>query len=207
MLFILAVISLPVMAQGEPSSPTPTTTPATAPTTLPPSQQATAPGPIKSMSEIIFGNAGAILAGIAGIIAAFVSYWKSKNDFISYLSEKRSIDLIKDLGHFWNTTEMKPFEQALIELLTKYENIQNIIRLHGGLVTEQRLRDDLQAIEQKLKEGIAKYEEVVRKQEGDLALMSGSVATLEKAIDEAKAKQERAQELVEIFHRISDRRI
>lgn len=155
------------------------------------------PGPAKSLPELILGNLGAILAGVAGVIAAVVSYFKSirtvKNDFISWLGERASIELIKNQGHFWDTTETRPFETALTEQLVKYKTALKLIEKHGPFVTNEKLKE--------IKDDIAKYVEMLRKQEGDLTIFTGKVSTLERSNEDPRAKEEQAKMVIEILRK------
>lgn len=148
------------------------------------------PGPAKGLPEIILGNLGAILAGFAGVIAAIVGYFKSKNDFISYLQERDSIELIKNQGHFWDTTDRDAFLTALTKEFVHYNEALRLIELHGPFVTNEKLKEEL-----------AKYVEMLRKQEGDLTIFAGKVSTLERSHEDPRAKEEQAKMVIEILRK------
>ena len=83
-------------------------------------QSSPKPDPPRSITELLFGNVGAFLTGIAAIIASAASYVKArsdlaefKRDFQNQLVQEDSIKLIRKQGEFVTAAELKSFGEQL----------------------------------------------------------------------------------------------
>src|SRR5205085_701241 len=103
----------------------PNATAAASPTSAPPVQ-----GKLESYISYFWPIIAGFVGGIAGVVAAIISL------------ANKSIQLIKDRGHFWDTHEPEPFKQTITKLLiARDSDVLRTIKLHGEFVTETKLNE------------------------------------------------------------------
>ena len=177
LLALLALLALHGDAQSPPSAPAAT-----------PSGAPAAQVKLDSYFNYLWPIITGFVSGVVGFVVALVTL------------TNKSIQLIKDRGHFWDTRDEGIFKRVLKDM-AEDASVLKVFKSNGAFVTEEELEEKVARCE-RVREEVTRHESTLREHGGQFLIIVAKMDTIEKTINEdkvRKSQEEQAQKMIRAF--------